>query len=100
MQTFIDLLKSSALVQGTIALSCIVTMVYLYATGKPVPDTLVKITLMILAYYFGTKTQQAVNREVITNATRNERFFNAGSDYADRECEKTHPSPESTDSQG
>lgn len=59
----IDLLKSSAIVQGSIALVSTGTVSYMYATGKPVPVELVGIVMVIIGYYFGTKSQQNSNRE-------------------------------------
>lgn len=71
MNTFIDLLKSSSLIQGTITLVCILVMAFLIVTGKPVPDILANLVVMILGYYFGTKTQQLANKEAKYNATSN-----------------------------
>lgn len=58
----IDLLRESVLVQATITLVCVSGLVYLYVTGKPVSDGLVNIVMVIVGYYFGSKTQNIINR--------------------------------------
>lgn len=67
---FVDLWKSSALIQGTIALVSVGVISYLYITNKTVPDTLVSIVFTILGYYFGTKAQLKADEEAINNATK------------------------------
>lgn len=62
MNWFYDLLKSSVLVQALIALGTLSVILYLYATNQQVPETLVNVFLIILGFYFGSKTQQAINR--------------------------------------
>lgn len=51
----LELWRESSLIQGLMALGCIGTVSYMYATGKPVPDTLIAIVSLILGYYFGSK---------------------------------------------
>lgn len=67
---FIDLWKSSALIQGTIALVSVGVISYLYITGSTVPDTLVSIVFTILGYYFGTKAQQKADEGIMKHATK------------------------------
>lgn len=69
-ETFVDLLKSSTLIQGTIALVATGTVAYLYIVGRPVPDTLVSLTMLIVGYYFGGKTQQAIEKGVKDYVTK------------------------------
>lgn len=62
MSKFWELLEESVLVQATITLIMVVTVTYMYAAGMEVPDALVNFVALILGYYFGSKTQQAVQR--------------------------------------
>lgn len=62
METFVDLLKTSTLVQAIITLLCIGTIAYLYIAERQVPDTLVSIVMLILGYYFGSKSEQQIRR--------------------------------------
>jgi len=55
MNTFIDLLKSSALIQGIIATCVIITVCALAIMGKPIPELLATITLAIVGYFIGVK---------------------------------------------
>lgn len=68
-EKLLDLWKSSAIIQGTIALVLTVTVCYMYAEQKPVPVELVGILTLIIGYYFGTKTQQYRNKEDMINVT-------------------------------
>lgn len=56
----IELLRDSTLIQGSITLICIAAIVYLWVTGKEVNDQLVNIVVLIIGYYFGSKTQQRI----------------------------------------
>lgn len=53
--TFLDLLKSSVIVQATMALSCLGAIIYLAVTDRPIPEVLVGGFMGILGYYFGSK---------------------------------------------
>ena len=59
MPKFWELLEQSVLVSGIIALSCIGAVVYLSVTGKPVPDILVNIAMIVVGFFFGGKVQRA-----------------------------------------
>lgn len=61
-QAFIDLVKSSTLVQGTIALVITITICIMYATGKNVPGELISTLSLILGFYFGTKSQALLTK--------------------------------------
>ena len=61
MDTIIDLFKSSAIVQGTIALVLIGGIVYQVIAGQQVSETLLIMANVVLGFYFGSKTQQLVN---------------------------------------
>ncbi len=59
---FVELFRSSAVIQGTMALICTGAVVYLAVTGKPVPEVLVGIVMATVGFYFGTK-QRTQERE-------------------------------------
>lgn len=65
----IELLRDSTLIQGSIALVCVFGIVYLWVTAKPVNDQLINIVMMILGYYFGTKTQQRIQKKERVDAS-------------------------------
>ena len=52
----------STLVQALIALIMLGVICYLYITQAPVPEPLVNFFALILGYYFGSKTQQTIQR--------------------------------------
>lgn len=53
--TLTELWRSSALIQGCMALASIGAIVYLAVADKPIPDVLVGVVMAIIGYYFGTK---------------------------------------------
>jgi len=57
----VELFKSSAIIQGTMALATLAVVLYLSATGQPIPDTLVGVLMATIGFYFGTKTAQRVD---------------------------------------
>lgn len=54
---FVDLWKSSALIQGIMALSVTLTICYMEATGRDVSPVLVGLVATIIGFYFGTKNR-------------------------------------------
>lgn len=66
---FIALLRDSTIVQGGITFVCIVTACYLWMNGKEVPETLLGIVLLVVGYYFGSKTQQRINKKESIDAS-------------------------------
>lgn len=61
---FKDLLRDSSLVQGGITLGLVGTACYLWATGQSVPSELWTAISIVLGFFFGSKTQQILNRRV------------------------------------
>lgn len=61
---FVELLRESVLVQGSIALIIIGTICYLYVTGQAVPNELLNILSLILGFYFGGKVQRQAERKL------------------------------------
>jgi len=56
MQTFLDLLKQSVIIQGILAVGFCSAVVYLAITGQPIPDILVNVTMLIVGFFFGAKS--------------------------------------------
>lgn len=61
MAKFWELMEESVIVSGTIALSCVGSVVYLSCSGKLIPDILVNVTMIVVGFFFGGKVQQAQN---------------------------------------
>ena len=76
MSTFWRLFKESYIIQGTVTLIVVSTIVYLYIVGRPVPTELVNIAMLILGFYFGGKSQQTLSK----GDTRNENSIYQHSD--------------------
>lgn len=62
MEKFWDALKSSTITQGILTTSLTVTVCYLAATGKPIPDLVGYGFASALSFFFGAKVQQALGR--------------------------------------
>jgi len=56
--TVADLWRSSALIQGIMALAGFFTICYLALVSQPIPEILAALVGSIIGYYFGTKTTQ------------------------------------------
>ncbi|MCK4297880.1 MAG: hypothetical protein KAX80_00020 [Planctomycetes bacterium] len=54
---FLDLWKSSALIQGIMALAVTFTICYMEAAGRDVSPVLVGLVATIIGFYFGTKNR-------------------------------------------
>ncbi len=55
----IDLFKTSALIQGLMALAGFGVICYLAIIGRPIPEILAALVGTIVGFYFGTKTKQS-----------------------------------------
>ena len=71
MQTFLDLLKQSIIIQGILALGFCAAVVYLAITGRHIPDTLVNVTMLIVGFFFGAKSTASA-RDLIESIKREE----------------------------
>jgi hypothetical protein len=60
MSTFWKLLQESVIVQGLVTLILVGGVVYLVCVGREVPELLSTCTMLVLGYYFGSKTQQII----------------------------------------
>lgn len=56
MAKFWELLEESVLIQGIMTLALLGTIIYLVVQQIPVPDILTNGFLLILGFYFGSKT--------------------------------------------
>ena len=56
MDKFLELLEESVLIQATMALGLLGTIIYLVVNKMPVPEILTNGFLLILGFYFGSKT--------------------------------------------
>jgi hypothetical protein len=59
---FFDLLERSIIVQSTITLALIIACLYLWCAGRPVPTLLENLTMIVVAFWMGSKTQHTVDR--------------------------------------
>lgn len=57
-----QLFAESIIVQSLIALIVVVTISYLAAAGRPIPDPLLQIGWLVLGFWFGAKTEFARRR--------------------------------------
>ena len=55
----LDLLERSVLVQALSTLACLGMLLFLIATGKPIPETLSQITWALLGVYLGSKIENS-----------------------------------------
>lgn len=53
--TFVDLLKSSILVQSTVTLILIAAYTYMVVAERTIPDNFINVTLLIVGFWFGSK---------------------------------------------
>jgi len=61
-EKLLDLLQESSLLQALITFGLLVSLLYLYLTGRPVPQELVNAFSVVLGFYFGAKVQNVVNK--------------------------------------
>lgn len=69
MDTFWTLFKENIIIQASLALMFGATACYLYAAQLPVPMELVALLSVILGYFFGSKTQNAVLKAQLAQRT-------------------------------
>lgn len=62
MTRFWDLLEDSVIVQAFVTASLIATVCVLYATHAQVPDGLQQLTVMVVGFWLGSKSQQQIVR--------------------------------------
>jgi len=60
MQKFWELLQESVIVQAIITLALVITVCYMVASGQEVPELLSTALMLVLGFYFGSKTQRVI----------------------------------------
>lgn len=68
--SFYQLLRDSVLVQATVTLMLIGTILYMYVVQEPVPDDLMSITMLVVGFWFGSKSQAGIDRVVSNYVTK------------------------------
>ena len=61
MDKFWELMEQSVIVQGLVTLVFVVTACVIMAQGNAVPELLQAALMLILGWYFGSKTQQVAH---------------------------------------
>jgi len=61
MSTFWRLFEESVIVQSLITLALVLAVIYLVATGQAVPDILSSALMLVLGFYFGSKSEQQIH---------------------------------------
>lgn len=62
MNRFWDMLEASIIVQGVVTVGLIGSMIYLWVTGRAVPNELYVFGSLVLGFWFGTKSQFALQQ--------------------------------------
>ena len=64
MKKFWQLLQESTLIQALMSLMLLATILYLYIVGREVPQELTQFMVLILGFYFGSKSQQVISTNI------------------------------------
>ena len=72
LQTIVDLLRESVLVQGAITFVVIGVYAYLVVIGQPVPDDFKQVALLIIGFFFGQKVARPVTETRVRDLARAE----------------------------
>lgn len=72
--TFLSLLKESVIMQAVLTVMLVGTTVTLVLLGKEVPESIGSMTLLVVGYFFGSKTGVAQGKL----AERNQAAFDSG----------------------
>jgi len=59
---FLDLLERSVIVQGLVTVGFVGTAMVLYVRGQEVPQALQSMIILVLGFWFGTKTQYSIDQ--------------------------------------
>jgi len=62
MNKFWELFRESVIVQASVTLLVVCTWVALLLTDRNVPPELSGVVMLILGFYFGSKTQARINK--------------------------------------
>lgn len=58
---FVELLEESTIIQGSVTLALILTIIYMSVMEMEIPGLLIDATMLILGFWFGSKSQQSTN---------------------------------------
>jgi len=64
MDKFWELMEESVIFQGFITMSLLGIVGYLTCAGMVVPDNINSALMLVLGFYFGSKSQQAITKTV------------------------------------
>ncbi len=62
MDKFWELFQQSVIIQGLVTLILVVTLCILFLTGRPIPELLAAIASLVLGFWFGSKSQHAIEK--------------------------------------
>ena len=65
MSTFVDLLRESVIVQGTLTLALVGVALALMLRGQEVPKDLWSMLMIVLGFYFGSKAENVKLRGLL-----------------------------------
>jgi len=60
MKTFWQLLRDSVILQSLMVMMVMGSVCFLAITGKPIPEVMVNVTMLIAGFFFGAKSITAV----------------------------------------
>jgi hypothetical protein len=60
MEKFWELFQESVIVQSLVTLTLVITICAMFLMSKPIPELLGSITLLVLGFWFGAKSQHSI----------------------------------------
>jgi len=72
MRTFWQLLRESIIVQSLVTMVVVCTTMYLFATGREVKTELINFGMLILGFWFGSKSVSMATPSSIQHIVRQE----------------------------
>jgi len=83
--TFLSLLQQSVIVQAIITVMLVAVPCWLFASERAVPEGLQTMTMTVLAYWMGTKSQHAVEQTVRRSEARLESLYKEKDDESQQQ---------------
>lgn len=68
MERLWKLFEEGVVVQASLSLGLGGAVIYLVVTGQPVPDLLAALFGTVMGFWFGTKSQQYVHRQMVSRS--------------------------------
>lgn len=62
MEKFWDLLQESVIVQSLVSLILVLTLCFMFVTGREIPQLLTNITLLVFGFWFGSKSSAFITK--------------------------------------